>query len=187
VKAAGAKTVLDLGCGEGKLLKLLLEDRQFTRILGMDVSLYALDIAKRRLKLDRLSDRDRDRLTLLQGSATYRDRRMEGFDAVLLVEVMEHLELHRLPALERVVFAHARPGMVVVTTPRADYNEKFAEQKEAGQFRHDDHRFEWTEAEFQTWATRVAAQHGYQVTFQSLGEAHEQFGAPSQMGVFKQP
>jgi 3' terminal RNA ribose 2'-O-methyltransferase Hen1 len=183
VKAVGARSVLDLGCGEGKLLRLLLDEPQFERIMGMDVSLYALGIAKRRLKLDRMNERDQARITLAQGSVTYRDRRMEGFDAAVMVEVIEHLEPHRLPAMERTVFEYARPGTVVVTTPRAEYNQRF-ESLAAGAFRHSDHRFEWTEQEFQDWGNRIAAAYHYAVFFTGIGEPFETFGVPSQMAIF---
>ncbi len=185
VKSNGARSVLDLGCGEGNLLKFLLEDPQFERILGMDVSLHALEMAKRRLKLHRLNERDQSRISLVQGSATYRDRRMEGFDAAVLVEVIEHLEPYHLKSMERAVFEFAKPKMVVITTPRAEYNQRFENQTPA-RFRHSDHRFEWTEKEFQDWANQVAITHGYTVTFSGVGEPFESFGVPSQMAHFSQ-
>ena len=122
LRDAGAATVLDLGCGEGKMLRLLLADPRFTRVTGADVSVQALSVARERLNLDRLPDRQRERVTLLQAALTYRDRRLEGYDAAALVEVVEHVDPGRLPAFERSVFACARPGTVVVTTPNRDWN-----------------------------------------------------------------
>ena len=100
IRASGAKRVLDLGCGEGKLLRQLLADRQFTQIVGMDVSIRSLEIAHRRLKLDRLPDRQRERIRLVHGALTYRDQRLAGFDAAAVVEVIEHLDPARLAAFE---------------------------------------------------------------------------------------
>jgi 3' terminal RNA ribose 2'-O-methyltransferase Hen1 len=122
IRSSGAKRVVDLGCGEGKLLRELLADKQFTEILGMDVSVRSLEIAHRRLKLDRLPERQRERIQLIHGALTYKDQRLAAFDAAALVEVIEHLDPARLAALERVVFEHARPRTVVLTTPNRDYN-----------------------------------------------------------------
>ncbi|MGI4742391.1 MAG: 3' terminal RNA ribose 2'-O-methyltransferase Hen1 [Janthinobacterium lividum] len=176
--------VLDLGCGEGKLLRLLLRQPKIEFIRGMDVSHQALSRAASRLHLDELSPRQRARIELIQGSLLYRDERLAGFDAAALVEVIEHLDENRLAALEAVVFAQARPAHVFVTTPNADYNQLF-EKLNAGDFRHDDHRFEWSRAEFATWATGVAERHGYQVRVVPMGDEVKGVGAPSQMAVFK--
>ena len=181
--AAEAQRVLDLGCGEGRLLKRLLMEKQLTRLVGVDVSITALERAASRLKLDNMTERQRSRIELLQGSSTYRDSRFNGFDAIALVEVIEHLELDRLPALERVIFEYARPKTVIVTTPNRDYNAKFANLA-AGKLRHSDHRFEWTRTEFATWCTQVAERFGYQVNIQPIGALDPELGSVTQMGVF---
>ena len=183
LRASGAKSVLDLGCGPGKLLRALLEDDRFERIVGVDVSYGALEAASRRLRLDRMPPRRRARLELFQTALTYRDSRLAGFDAAAAVEVVEHLDPPRLGSFERVVFEHARPGTVVVTTPNRDYNAKF-EALPAGRFRHRDHRFEWTRAELEAWAGRVAADHAYGVRFVPIGPEDPELGAPTQMAVF---
>ena len=183
LKSSGAQRVLDLGCGEGKLLQLLLREKQFTELVGVDVSYRALEIAKRRLRLERLPPSQQARLQLWHGSLMYRDLRLAGYDAAAVVEVIEHLDPPRLAAFERVVFEHAQPRTVVITTPNVEYNLKF-ETLPAGALRHKDHRFEWTRAEFQAWAAQVADRYGYKVRFLPVGPADEAVGAPSQMGVF---
>lgn len=182
--ASGAQRVLDLGCGEGMLVAALLEQRQFSEIVGVDVSLAALKRAARRLQLDRLPPMQRERVTLLQGALTYSDERLRGYDAAALVEVIEHLDPPRLAALEASVFGHAAPGCVVVTTPNSEYNTHWASLP-AGRFRHRDHRFEWSRAEFAQWAEGVSAHHGYRVRFAAIGAAEERHGAPTQMAVFQ--
>jgi 3' terminal RNA ribose 2'-O-methyltransferase Hen1 len=184
LRSSGAKRVLDLGCGEGKLLRELLKDRQFEQIVGLDVSVRSLEVAKDRLRLDRLPPLQAQRITLLRGSLIYRDRRLHGFDAAAVVEVVEHLDPPRLSAFERVLFEFARPKTVVLTTPNAEYNVKW-ETLPAGKFRHPDHRFEWTRSEFQTWAALIGERFGYTATFVPVGPTDEQVGPPTQMGVFK--
>ncbi len=181
--SSGAKRVLDLGCGEGRLLKMLLQDKAFEQIVGLDVSYRALEIARGRLHIERLPPRQKERITLIHGTLTYRDRRLGGYDAAAVVEVIEHLDPSRLAAFERALFEFARPITVVVTTPNAEYNVKF-ETLPAGKFRHKDHRFEWTREEFQAWAASVTERFGYTVRFLPIGPEDPVLGAPTQMGVF---
>ena len=246
LKASGARTVLDLGCGEGKLIQMLLKERQFDYIVGMDVSLSVLERAESKLHLDPLAplplvpmvrvaegegagdggtasfgshrprtQHARDRVRLIHGSLVYRDQRLVGFDAAALIEVIEHLDPPRLVALERNIFEFAQPRTVVITTPNSEYNVLFEGLRatgegpqvtgeesgqavrsghlpftiyhlppEAQRFRHKDHRFEWTRAEFESWANRVAADHGYSVSFSPIGPVNPTHGAPSQMATF---
>jgi 3' terminal RNA ribose 2'-O-methyltransferase Hen1 len=184
LKNNGARRVLDLGCGEGKLVKLLLDDPTFTDVIGMDVSPGVLEKAAERLHLDRLPAHKKQRVKLIQGSLMYRDPRLEGYDAAAVVEVIEHLDPPRLAAFERVIFEFARPQMVILTTPNREYNVRF-ETLPAGKFRHSDHRFEWTRAEFQTWAASISERFGYEVRFLPIGSEDIEVGAPTQMGVFR--
>ncbi len=180
----GAARVLDLGCGEGRLLQQLLRVDQFREIVGMDASARSLEIAAQRLKLAALPERQRERVRLLHGALTYRDARLGGYDAAAAVEVIEHLDPERLPAFERVLFEFARPATAVITTPNREYNVNFPGLAE-GALRHPDHRFEWTRAEFAAWAERVAGAHGYRVTIEPVGGVDPEHGAPTQMGIFR--
>ncbi|MFC8840392.1 3' terminal RNA ribose 2'-O-methyltransferase Hen1 [Streptomyces griseoincarnatus] len=184
LRASGAARVLDLGCGQGQLVQALLKDPAFTEIVGVDVSMRALTIASRRLKLDRMGERQASRVTLLQGSLAYTDKRLKGYDAAVLSEVIEHLDLPRLPALEYAVFGSARPRTVCVTTPNVEYNVRW-ESLPAGHARHGDHRFEWTREEFRGWARTVAERHGYAVEFLPVGPDDPEVGPPTQMAVFR--
>jgi 3' terminal RNA ribose 2'-O-methyltransferase Hen1 len=174
--------VLDLGCGAGALLQRLVRDG-YDQVVGVDVSVRALEIAARRLRLDEMHDAQRQRITLLQSPLTYRDKRLAGFDAAALVEVIEHFDPARLATAEQNVFGSARPGTVVVTTPNADYNGMW-ESLPAGEFRHPDHRFEWTRAEFASWAESVAGRYGYSVRFLPVGPEDADVGPPTQLAVF---
>ncbi len=183
LKSSQAKRVLDLGCGEGKLLRMLLNDKFFEEIVGVDVGSRALEIAHERLRLYWLSEQQRTRIKLVHGSLIYRDKRLEGYDAAAVVEVIEHFDLARLLAFERVLFEFARPATVIITTPNVEYNVKF-DNLPAGKLRHSDHRFEWTRSEFQTWANGIGDRFGYFVRFLQIGEEDAVVGAATQMGIF---
>jgi 3' terminal RNA ribose 2'-O-methyltransferase Hen1 len=182
VRAAGARTVGDFGCGEGVLTADLLADRALELVVAVDVAARSLEVAGRRLRLDRMAETQRTRLQLFQTSLTYRDERLRGLDAAVLMEVIEHLDPPRLDALERCVFGDARPGTVIITTPNVEYNVRF-EALPAGARRHRDHRFEWTRAEFRSWAERVAAAYGYGARFLPVGEDDPEVGPPTQMAI----
>ncbi|MEM7801831.1 MAG: 3' terminal RNA ribose 2'-O-methyltransferase Hen1 [Chloroflexota bacterium] len=184
LKASGAERVLDLGCGEGRLLSLLLKEWQFKEILGMDVSHRTLEKGSERLRLDRMPEQKRARLTLIQGSLLYRDARLAGYDAAAVIEVIEHLDKPRLAAFERVLFEFARPQTIVLTTPNREYNVMWPSLP-AGQFRHRDHRFEWTRAEFEVWTRGICERFGYEVELMPVGPEDEQAGAPSQLALFQ--
>ncbi|SEQ16951.1 3' terminal RNA ribose 2'-O-methyltransferase Hen1 [Lentzea xinjiangensis] len=183
LKDVRAKRVLDLGCGGGALLRALVQEPEFTEICGVDVSAKALQEAARKLRLDRVPDGVRERITLRQSALTYADAALAGYDAAVLMEVVEHVDPSRLPALEHSVFVVAKPRTVLVTTPNVEYNPLFDTLPE-GQPRHSDHRFEWTRAEFAQWAGGVAARRGYEVRYLPIGPEDAERGAPTQMAVF---
>jgi 3' terminal RNA ribose 2'-O-methyltransferase Hen1 len=183
LRASGARRIGDFGCGEGVLVADLLADRSVDQVVAVDVSVRTLELAARRLGLDRMSEPQRARLQIFQSSLTYRDDRLSGLDAAVLMEVLEHVDPPRLAALERTVFGHAAPGTVLVTTPNVEYNVRFPTLP-SGTKRHRDHRFEWTRAQFRAWAERVAGDHGYAVQFLPIGTEDPEVGPPTQLAVF---
>ncbi len=181
---SGASSVIDLGCGECKLTSMLLEDKQIKRICAADVAVRALEKAKQNLRYDRMPPYKKDKLTLMQASLTYKDPRFSGYDAACIVEVIEHLDPLRIPAFERVVFEFAVPNTVVVTTPNKEYNTHY-EWLSEGNLRHNDHRFEWSRDEFAKWTDHICETFGYTVERNEIGDVDEEYGAPTQMGVFR--
>ena len=186
VRESGARRVGDLGCGDGALLPALLAERSIEQVVAVDVSARSLEVAAKRLRLDRMNERQQARIALLQGSLTYADQRLVGLDAVILMEVIEHVDPSRLPALEHCVFAVAAPETVIVTTPNAEFNVRY-ETLPAGTFRHRDHRFEWSRSEFAGWAERAASAYGYAVRFAPVGPVDDEVGSPTQLAVFSRP
>lgn len=178
------ESVIDIGCAEGRFLKLLLNERQFKRIMGMDVSIRSLEIASERLRLNDLPQLQKERIKLMHGSTMYRDKRLAGFDAITVIEVIEHMELYRLAHFERVLFEFAAPRVIVITTPNTEYNVVWKNLL-AGKLRHPDHRFEWDRKQFQDWANGMAEKYKYNVTFFPIGQSDAEHGSPTQMGIFK--
>jgi 3' terminal RNA ribose 2'-O-methyltransferase Hen1 len=182
LREAGAQRVLDLGCGQGQLVGALLKESRFTEVVGVDVSMRALNEASRRLRLERMPERQAARVKLMQGSLAYTDGRLKGYDAAVLSEVVEHVDLPRLSALEHAVFGAARPASVLVTTPNVEYNVRW-ESLPAGKARHSDHRFEWDREQFRAWAGQLGDRYGYEVEYRPVGDDDPEVGPPTQMAV----
>lgn len=183
VLASGASSVIDLGCGECRLTSLLLSEPQIKKVTACDVSVAVLEKAAQRLHLDRMQPYRKNKLTLMQASLTYRDKRFEGYDCACVIEVIEHIEPMRIPAFERAVFEFAAPKTVILTTPNREYNANYEHMQE-NSLRHGDHRFEWTRAGFREWTEHICERFGYSCEISGIGDMDENLGTPTQMGVF---
>ena len=184
VLASGAASVIDLGCGECRLTSLLLNEPQITKVTACDISVSVLEKAAQRLHLDRMQTFRKNKLTLMQASLTYRDKRFEGYGCACVVEVIEHIEPMRIPAFERAVFEFAAPKTVILTTPNREYNANY-ENLPKNTLRHGDHRFEWTREEFRQWTEHICEKFGYTCEISGIGDVDENLGTPTQMGVFR--
>jgi 3' terminal RNA ribose 2'-O-methyltransferase Hen1 len=183
VLESGARSVIDMGCGEGNLTRLLIKEKQLNKVFAFDVSFSTLEKARENLKIDYLHESLQNKLTIFQSSLTYRDKRFEGFDCACVVEVIEHLDISRIATFSRVLFEFSRPKTVIITTPNIEYNVNYTNMKE-NNLRHKDHRFEWTRSEFADWTDSICKQYGYRVEIREIGDNSEENGTPTQMGVF---
>lgn len=179
IKELNVDSVVDLGCGEGKLLKLIIENTNVSKVIGADIDIKSLKIASKKLKYDS----EGERLQLVQSSAVYYDKRFKDVDLICLVEVIEHIDEHRLQFVIDTVFNNYKPKNIIITTPNVEYNNVY--EMNDDDFRHDDHRFEWTRAEFEKWCNDICSEYGYKVTFNTVGEVDEKYGSSTQMGVFE--
>ena len=158
-------------------------EQQIKKVTACDVSVSALEKAAQKLHLDRMQSYRKNKLTLMQASLTYRDKRFEGYDCACVIEVIEHIEPLRIPAFERSVFEFAAPKTVILTTPNREYNANYKHMQE-NTLRHGDHRFEWSREEFRVWAEHICETFGYSCEISGIGEPDEKLGTPTQMGVF---
>jgi 3' terminal RNA ribose 2'-O-methyltransferase Hen1 len=180
----GARSVIDLGCGDGDLVMRLRDEAAVQTVIGLDLSMDALLRARARLGFKNFDSGfdSTPRIALMHGSFTAKTECLKGFDAATLVETIEHVNTDELPALEEAVFGFLRPRHVIVTTPNREFNVIYGLHPE--EFRHPDHRFEWSRSNFRRWSNRVAQQHRYEVTLLDVGEPHALLGPPTQMAVF---
>jgi len=179
--ASGARRIMDLGCGSGALLSLLLAEPLFERILAMDASATALQVVRSEI-LEPHADHAR-RVELLHGSWTEAHARCVGYQAAALVETIEHLDPRDLSRMERTVFAAYRLDCIILTTPNGDYNSVLG--MAPGEKRDPDHRFEWPRARFRKWCRGIAGRNGYKVRFAGIGDEDLEHGTPTQMAVFE--
>ncbi len=177
IESLNIKSLVDLGCGEGKLIKELLNNTSVEKILGVDISINVLKKAARKLKYDTV----KDKIELVQSSAVYYDERFTEYEAICLIEVIEHIDEQKLYLLKENVFNLVKPKYVIITTPNVEYNTVY----ELDGYRHSDHRFEWSRSEFRLWCEEICNQYNYDVEYFSIGEEMETVGNSTQMGVFK--
>lgn len=176
------KRVIDIGCGDGKLIKSLLSIPFFTQIVGMDVSSVELGRAKKKINYSELPEIQLERVKFFQGSLLYKDTRLLGYDALCLIEVLEHIEPDRLKMVENRIFKEINSSLVIVTTPNKEFNVKY--EMKQNEFRHQDHRFEWDRDTFFQWCKKLSHTYDYQVNVSGVGQCDSKLGSPTQMAVF---
>ncbi|XP_013405199.1 small RNA 2'-O-methyltransferase-like [Lingula anatina] len=183
------KKVLDIGCAECKFLRHLKNSvPSLESIAGLDIDRALLE-QNRYIMKPCLRDYVHKRPTPLKtslfcGSIGAYDSRLLEFEAMILIEVIEHLESDTLERSTEVIFNQVKPALVVMTTPNAEFNVLFPD---FSGMRHWDHKFEWTRQEFNSWCLNLARLHGYTVEFGGVGEPPEgtDVGFCSQLAIFE--
>ena len=181
LSSRGARTVLDLGCGSGSLLYRLAGNAEFERIVGLEQS--GVSIRQARLNLESWLQADPDRIRLVTGSYSEAQPELAGFDVAAMVETIEHVNPSELSKVELAVFGGMRPTFLFMTTPNREYNPLF--DLAPGEFREEDHKFEWDRMKFRQWASGVAKRNGYNVSFGGIGDLHPDVGHPTQTAAFE--
>jgi 3' terminal RNA ribose 2'-O-methyltransferase Hen1 len=173
------ESIVDFGSGEGKLSVRLGFVKGVREILAVEPSEYATLKAIKRF--EELKDKeDFIQPTPIMGSLFYYDERLKSKDIMVLCEVIEHIDEYRLPKIMATIFREYKPKTLIITTPNKEYNQVYDMGKE---YRHPDHRFEWTREEFHEWC--IGQNPGnYELTFDGIGEEHQSFGFPTQLCLF---
>jgi len=203
LKKYNCRHILDLGCGEGRLFQAMKFMPEFKRLIGIDIDIDEISKSFGRvgpITYHMFNDDPPEEpleVTIYCGDLTipYPSLLKECSDAITMVEVIEHLPAHVLERLPYVLFGFYRPEVIVISTPNQEYNQCI-KGFDLNTFRHDDHKFEWTRKEFQTWCeTQMEKYDGYVVTYQTVGRLHssaeENFfdivkhGRCTQIAVFK--
>jgi 3' terminal RNA ribose 2'-O-methyltransferase Hen1 len=175
------RSVVDFGSGEGKLSVQLGFVEGITEILAVEpsesASLKALE------RFNKVKNKEKFVIPeLLWGSLFYYDERLKDKDVIILCEVIEHIDETRLPKAMDTLLHDYQPGALIITTPNREYNELYDMEEH---LRHNDHRFEWTRAEFRQWCTERNYSNDYELLFDGIGEEHPSHGFPTQMCIFK--
>ncbi|KAI9637196.1 uncharacterized protein MKK02DRAFT_23746 [Dioszegia hungarica] len=124
----------------------------------------------------------------LGGIESY-NQHLEGYEAMVALEVIEHLDPLVLSRFGVVCLGTYRPRLLLISTPNFDFNAKFPRHDDHGDgennfarkgfidptgrtervFRHSDHKLEMTSAEFASWANSAAQDWGYEVELSGVG------------------
>ncbi|GJJ73882.1 small RNA 2'-O-methyltransferase [Entomortierella parvispora] len=195
-----ATSIIDFGCGEAALTSFLISetdgDYPVTRLAGVDMDADSLAQASHQCQPQDYELGENVRVhnlevELFKGSVAQADKRLLGFDALACMEVVEHLDPEVLDEFWGVVLGTLKPKLVIVSTPNAEFNIYFPQLNygtENAILRNDDHRFEWTRQEFQTWCQEAADKYGYSVEFTGVGRLLNQdplVGCCTQVGVLR--
>uniref|UniRef100_A0A5S6Q8T4 Small RNA 2'-O-methyltransferase n=1 Tax=Trichuris muris TaxID=70415 RepID=A0A5S6Q8T4_TRIMR len=183
-------TICDLGCGFPDLICCARNVGNISRAIGVDIDLITLKKGSNELQLESQScDRDTPfQAILYHGDICSYDQRLQDVDVVTCIEVIEHMDLESVDKVVEVVFGQVRPMVGLFSTPNVELNVAFGLQQ--GQFRHSDHKFEWTREQFSNWcANVVAAYPDYSVECYGIGSLDDvhtrMYGHCSQFAVFK--
>jgi 3' terminal RNA ribose 2'-O-methyltransferase Hen1 len=176
----GITEVVDMGAGEGRLLELLVQNKNLKTILACEPTEMGLLKMRRNFEIWERKGRVKVNPEIIQSSLFYVDERLVGKECLALCEVIEHIDIDRIDDVMSIVLSKYAPKTFLMSTPNIEYNVVY----ELEGFRHSDHRFEMTRTEFETFCQKHASSHGYEVSFTGIGDTHETLGQPTQLAIF---
>lgn len=186
------KKVVDFGCAEGNFLrylkKIFLEEVALVDVDDIELE-YCIENA-RPLMWDYVFGRETElTVNIFKGSVSDSDIRLSDFDAVTMIELIEHLPNDVLSKLPQNIFGFIKPKIAIVTTPNFEFNVLFSKMKVEGKrFRHPDHKFEWNRNEFKNWCDNIIKmypQYSYTITGVGHPPQHSQHvGWCTQIAIF---
>ncbi|XP_033321982.2 hen1 methyltransferase [Megalopta genalis] len=183
------RKVVDFGCSELGFLVYLKNTPGVEEILCVDIDRQLLNAYQEKaapLNSEYIHTRSTPLvIEICEGSVTHNDKKLENTDAVICIELIEHLYPDTLRDLPENIFGFIKPKVAIMTTPNAEFNVLFPH---FSGFRHPDHKFEWTRQQFQDWAKNITSKYpDYEVTFDGIckgPEGSEHLGACTQMAIF---
>lgn len=186
----GARRVLDVGCGDATFAVTVI-----TRWPDADIHVHGIDpdpamISAAADHIDHeLNQQLRRCVGLRCAGIGDLPAVWDRHDALAAIEVIEHLDTPTLASFAEMVFHRLRPTTVVLTTPNAEYNALLPRTPtlRGDNLRHPDHRFEWTRDEMRCWLRDTAGRAGYHCALRGVGEAHPDFGSPTQLWTLAIP
>ncbi|XP_016985820.1 small RNA 2'-O-methyltransferase [Drosophila rhopaloa] len=188
------KKVVEFGCAEMRFFQLMRRIETIENILLVDIDEPLL--RKNSISVNPLvSDYIRHRLSplnvrILQGSVADSSEELRNTDAVVALELIEHVYDDVLSKIPSNVFGFMQPKLVVFSTPNSDYNVIFTRFNPLlpNGFRHDDHKFEWTREEFKSWCLSIVEKYpNYMFSLLGVGNPPkdlESVGHVSQIAIF---
>lgn len=171
LRAESVLEVLDLGCGDGQLIEMLVPESRLKTIVGIDPSIEAIKLAD-----SLVSD---GRVTFLHGDVDSLKQKFQHTSAVVMTEVIEHLEPEILASTSHRLFGWLKPDLVILTTPHAPSHMRLP----AARLHELGHWFEWDKSEFEAWSTGIATKYGYSVDIDLI--TGPTFTRGSMIGTFR--
>lgn len=174
-------SVVDFGSSTGKLIRSwLYSDFDLSNISEYtltDVNSKDLSFASRKIDLKK-----NHFINIAHSSLEYFDKRFVNKDIGIMCEIIEHIEPRKLNSVLKNILENYNIKYLIITTPNFEYNKVYG----IDGFRHWDHRFEYTRAEFENFKKHLSVDLNVDILDSGfIGEEHIEFGGSTQYVVIK--